>query len=328
MIVTLEDSLFTSSPTLQLLSVIRLGFEGWHLIQTDPVFDPAADRAVNRWLARQDESAREEVQLTFEMGLEEAALGIPLERSLRITEDPASDWSANPPCVSLEVALPLLRAPLRVLVENRQNDGAFLQTVAPRPWREKLRQAIQRRWIELEHGGGADMQARLATLTREEALRLWAMFDSDAREPGKPSELSERLCGTCHQQKVPYHRLQRRSIENYLPVKALESWAYTGGRNRRSSRRRIVAAFSHMQPEQRHHYNMKGGFERDRRSPGSKIPPMYDEHLENPDLQHGFGNDIADLFQERTFPLREEWLAKDGQQQEMLDMVQAILRYM
>src|SRR5215204_7323557 len=99
---------------------MRLGFEGWHLIQTDPVFDLAADRAVNRWLAMQDLSAREEVQLTFEIGLEEAALGVPLENSLRITEIPAPDWRVNPPRVPLDLALLLLRTPLRLLVENRQ----------------------------------------------------------------------------------------------------------------------------------------------------------------------------------------------------------------
>lgn len=59
MIVILEDPVFASSPTPQLLSAIRFGAEGWHLVQTDPVFDPAADRAVNRWLAAQDQSARE-----------------------------------------------------------------------------------------------------------------------------------------------------------------------------------------------------------------------------------------------------------------------------
>jgi hypothetical protein len=138
----------------------------------------------------------------------------------------------------------------------------------------------------------------------------------------------QRLRGVCLERRVPYHRLQRRAIENYLPVRALEAWAYLGTEKVRTPRRRAVAAFASMSEAHRHHYNMKGGFERDRRDPSAGIPELYGELADHKDLQSGFANDIAVLFQERDFPIREEWLAKDGHQQETLDMVQSIFRHL
>ena len=71
---------------------------------------------------------------------------------------------------------------------------------------------------------------------------------------------------------------------------------------------------------------MKGGFERDRRGDNASIPALYGDLADSRDLQSGFGSDISALFKERAFSIREEWLVKDGQQQETLDMIQSILR--
>ena len=328
MIVILEDPVFASSSTSQLLTAIRFGVEGWHLIQTDPMFDPAADRAVNRWLAAQDQSTREEVELAFAIGVEEEALGSPSATYLQIGEVPQADWSSVPLRLSMELALRLLRKPLRLLVENRQNDGAFLRRVVPEPWRRKLLQSIANGWVEIGHGGGSDMRSQISASTYEATLRLWALFDSDAREPGRPSPASEELRKTCLEKRVPHHRLKRRAIENYLPVKALEAWTYLGKGNLRTMRRRAVAAFAGMSEAHRHHYNMKGGFESDRRDPSTGGSEFYGELAHHRDLQGGFGHEIAALFQRQDFQIREEWLANDGQQQETLEIVQAIFRHL
>lgn len=266
--------------------------------------------------------------MAFAIGVEEESLGSPSAIYLRIGEVAQADWSSTPPRLPIETALRFLRKPLRLLVENRQNDGAFLRRVVPEPWRRKLLRSLDNGWVEIGHGGGSDMRSQILASTQDEALRLWALFDSDAREPGRPSPASEELRGVCLEKQVPHHRLQRRAIENYLPVRALEAWAYLGKGNVRAQRRRAVAAFASMPEAHRHHYNMKGGFERDRRDPSAGIPELYGELADHKDLQSGFANDIAVLFQERDFPIREEWLAKDGHQEETLDMVQSIFRHL
>jgi hypothetical protein len=235
----------------------------------------------------------------------------------------AADWNANPRRLPLHQAIPILRRPLGLLVENKRNDGAFLRAVTPKPWRDHLLRALARGSVEIIHGGGADMRPLLDASAQEQCLRLWALFDSDAREPGRPSTASEALRKACLQKGVAHHQLRRRAIENYLPVKALEAWIDTGPRDRREDRRRRVAAFAAMDPEFRHHFNMKGGFERDRRE---GIPGFFLPHADHRDLQSGFGREIAELFYEGRFQIAEEWLAKDGQYPETLSMVQSILR--
>jgi hypothetical protein len=170
------------------------------------------------------------------------------------------------------------------------------------------------------------MRARLEEVaTREEAIRLWAMFDSDAREPGRPSARSEELRQSCLKRGIAYHRLLRRESENYLPAKALQAWAQISAGNLRKSRRRKADAFADMRPEQRHHFNMKGGFRADL---GHGIPSLFDSVAGHADLQSGFGEDIAALYRDQRISIREDWLARDGQQEETRQMIQAILQRM
>jgi hypothetical protein len=326
LIVILEDEVFSSPRTdsLALLSLFRLGYEGQHRIQTDPLYIPEADQALNRWLAVLEPTLREAVVLALESGLEGDASGIPSDVTVRVTADQTSDWESAPPRLPLPVALPFLRRPLRILVENRHNDGAFLKVVAPPPWREEYLKLQKAGWIELDHGGGlGDMQIRAETARHEETLRLWALFDSDAREPGVPSQRSESLRRTCLEARIAHYQLRRRFIESYLPVYALLAWAYRSSRAVRSARREMAEAFASMDPLQRHHYNLKGGFNKDRQT---GIPSFYGSHAEDRRLQAGFGESIGALFHEEDFPIQEEWLIRDGQRAETTEMLQSLFR--
>ena len=323
MIVLLEDDIFASPHNrLDLLTVLQLGFMSWHWVQTDPPYEPLADRNINRWLHQRDEETRKEVELALEIGMEQAVFGLSSDLSIRIGDVQAAEW-ANPPRLPLPEALRLLHKPLRLLVENQHNDGAFLLAVAPSPWRSRLDEALAQGRVEIGHGGGSDMKTQLDKASLEEGLRLWALFDSDAREPGRPSAASEALRQICLRKGIPYHQLSRRASENYLPVQALQAWAHTSPGNLRASRRRRTDAFASMRPDQRYHYNMKHGFQGDRKD---SIPPHYGTYADHADLQNGFGGDIASLYYQEHFPVREEWLAKDGQQAETLAMVQSILK--
>lgn len=325
MIILLADELFASgNEDLPLLSLLHLGYERRHSLQTDPGYEPEADREVNRWLARQSERVREEVLITLKAGLKTDAHGVPAESVVRIVCREQPDWGANPPDLPLAMALPLLRRPLRLLVEDAPNDGAFLQTVAPNLWRRRLQEALEKKWVEIGHGGGLSRMRSVAESVRhEDILQLWLLFDSDAREPGQPSRQSEELRHACLRAGIPHHQLLRRASENYLPVKALQAWAESSSGNLRTLRRRKANAFASMSPDHRHHYGMKHGFQKDRQE---GISAFYGAFADHADLQDGFGRDIASLYRQEHFPIREEWLEKDGQYSETLAMVQSILR--
>ena len=320
MIVIIEDEVFAApSNSLDLLGVFQLGATGRHRVQTDPLY-PSPGSKLERWLQRlADESLRDEVKLALEIGLEQDARGLPADISIRITADRQPRWTSSPPRLPLKTAHSFLQEKLRLLVENRHNDGAFIRAVAPGSVREELSKALEDGWIEIEHGGGMDMRTRIETASRQEAMRLWALSDSDAREPGRPSKLQEALGRLCAHRGVAHHLLQRRASENYLPPQALEAWVYSGPKSTHDSRRDTVKTFARLKPKQRHHYNMKRGFNGDR----PNIPSLFDDCSQHPHLQSGFGENIAVRFHQ---PIQEEWLRKDGQQPETLAMVQSILR--
>ena len=262
--------------------------------------------------------------MALETGLEEDDSDIPSDLVIRIGSVQAPDWEANPPRLSVSAGLAVLRRPLRLLLENRHNDGAFLRTVAPPPWRERYLKLLNDGWIEIDHGGGlSDMRTRAGSVRREEAMRLWALFDSDAREPGRPSPQSELFRAICDSAGIAHHQLRRRHIESYLPVQALMAWVSLGTKATRKARRQTAEAFAAMPAPQRHHYNMKGGFQKDRLH---GIPAFFGAHADDPRLQAGFDESIAMLFHQQDFPIREEWLIRDGQSPETTEIIQSIFR--
>ncbi len=133
-------------------------------------------------------------------------------------------------------------------------------------------------------------------------MRVWVLFDSDAQQPGQPSRDSEALRNTCTEAALPHHQLQRRSIENYLPPRALYEWA--GQRRGEPATRllRKVQAFEALKPTtDRHHVDMK-------------------EQLEN--------DHLAELFREEWFNIEPVWLQNDGQGPELEAIAQVLFERM
>jgi len=324
-IVLVEDGVFASrrSEPLDLLALLRLGFEGRHLVQTQPPWEPGKTTlAVNCWLAEQSTQVREQAELVLTVGIEEA-VRFPSALTVSIVDGVTPAW--NPPRLPLAEALRVLMQPLRLLVEDAENDGAFLRTVAPEHWREALERSLGQGWIELEHAGGITrMATRLKGRSASELLRFWVLFDSDACEPNQPSAQSEDLRKLCGGQGVAHHQLRRRAAENYLPIPALARWAKMGPRGKRKERQATYLAFKEMEAVCRHHYHMRDGFAKDEEK---GIPTSYGDFAHRPELRDGFGPNVRGLFKQEQFRFQEEWLRRDGQQEETSRIVQAILRY-
>lgn len=122
------------------------------------------------------------------------------------------------------------------------------------------------------------------------------MFDSDALYPGEKDESTDELTRLCMDVGVAFHCLERRAIENYLCRRALNAWAAHEPRQQRAYGARVEAfygPFMSANPARRHHFNMKGGFQKDQnRAPGAR--DLY-EGIPDRDkaaLHGGFGNDI------------------------------------
>lgn len=240
-----------------------------------------------------------------------------------------SRWKAEGgPALRPLDAVRLLQAPLRLLVENGRNDGAFLRRVAVRRQHEAFDLALRMGWVVFEHAGGLQEMGEtideISNLDHGDAaswvrwLRLWVMFDRDAHpdDRGKPSKESEdvlarvRTLQSITGQPWPgYQRLSRRAIENYLPKKGLDGFVR---RPHGDSRRRQAAHEAFFHEEMNHgedllraSFHMARGFCAD----GQPIDPMYATLSPGKviDLSRGFGPDVKKLWAEQS-SIRPEWI--------------------
>ncbi len=85
MIVIVEDGVFASRryDAFDLVALLRLGFQGRHLIHIDPPWGPEEPLAVNRWLAKQAPALKEVAELALSTGIEESVL-FPPALTLRV----------------------------------------------------------------------------------------------------------------------------------------------------------------------------------------------------------------------------------------------------
>jgi len=90
---------------------------------------------------------------------------------------------------------------------------------------------------------------------------------SDSRYPGEVTKTVLKVKEYCDKVgDVPYAILQKRKIENYLPIAVL--WSRHVPRKLRN----IYKAFVSLTPEQQDHYEMKKGFEKDKKTGHAIIP--------------------------------------------------------
>jgi len=330
----------TPNTKLELISLIQLGIDGRHLIQTDPV--NAVE--IEEWLAKLAEldiQACEACELALNSGFildrEEQDNGLsPL--TIRITTpDNQPNWENQTPILPLNQATrQFLMQPLTLFLENRRNDSAFLKAVATGVRKTELNRLLQNNWIKFETGGGIteilEWVKEISTQP-EHYWRSFALFDSDALKPGKPSQDSDALVQACDN-RVFYHQLKRRAIENYLPLAALSVWMGINVHKKVNgfSRQKLVNAFAKLNPEQRHHYNMKNGFKGDFKDEQDELKKVGDFYHDldvqfKKTLACGFNSrneNIAELFKEQDFKIQEQWLLQDGQQSEIAPMLDHI----
>jgi hypothetical protein len=316
------------SYSLELLAIIGLCFEGRHALLVEPPYDPDQEHPeVTPWLRTLPEQLRQEVQYALEAGPVAASQYTSSRPCIRVEEVAHCLWETEEPVLTPDIALRLLRRPLKLLVENRRSDGAFLRKMMSPKYRKSFEESLEKGWLEIENGGGlGELKKRVEVAVSQKDMlecgRMWVMFDSDAREPGKASKEAGGFlmyCRECHQEfSLPWpvgaHMLERRSIESYLPLKSLQGWASMGGPEA-EERRRKVESLAKLASGQRFHYNMKGGLlgdlpaekRRSYRESGMLIseedlPPLFQQVSDlqvRRHLQKGFGDEIADLFHDK-----------------------------
>ncbi len=152
-----------------------------------------------------------------------------------------------------------------VLVENASTDGGFLRLVV-----DKLRPGLRRHFVGAQPnldvrqaGGIGELPKELMRLHGERAssrpsgsapARIVVLCDSDGTQPGEISHNARLVQDAGRAAGVPVHVLDKRSIENYIPVQALQVVSEV-----RREKVAAVAALWKLAPAAYDHYPMKQG---------------------------------------------------------------------
>jgi len=225
--------------------------------------------------------------------------------NILISPDGAATVDQNPPwSLTALAARKLVVRPLRLVFENDNSDQAFVTSVVT-----SFATWCQRGWIAPDMGGGAAMERDIETSAADPAARwrTFYMFDSDRLHP---SELSidwrppngdgcqgfrfEVACAAMPQTR--WHRLNRRSIENYLPQVVLDAVDVSA----------TSVLFGSSVGSMANHYNLKRGLAGDGvlpQDPGKVVRASRSQGFwnalppeESSVLERGFGRDISNQF--------------------------------
>lgn len=231
----------------------------------------------------------------------------PRTNSVRISVSPAGVASpvGEPPwTLSADATSEVVNRPLRLNLENDDSDRRFLASTVP-----SLSSWCARGWVEPVMGGGATMGAKI-TAAGADVVARWRtffVFDSDRLHPdefangwappggdGCQGYRFEVLCVAIPRQR--WHRLERRSIENYLPASVLYPLKAD----------LTATLFSPAVGIMAHFYNMKLGLRGDGISPAhpnktvragrSQGAWMALPASDVATLEPGFGSNVADEF--------------------------------
>lgn len=297
-----------------LFELFNFAFRRRHrvIVQRGPLF--------KRWWGSLPDDAREKYDDALHASVE-AESREPSEHEFRV--------GTGAGCVSVDDTIERLGRPFLLFLENERSDRAFLESVALTSHRDRLRWMHRQGWIAFRSHGGISTIKKLLTQELEEfpedTWRMFAIFDSDAPAPGKPSGEAQGVAQACTERRVPHRMLGRRSIENYLTRPALERWA-NGQSNPDALRGRIEALYGesfNQRPERRYHFLMKTGFQR-----MSPLDPIYDGVPENikRSLREGFGTHACDAFTPDL--VQEVDLRDESAWDELSEMIEAMIRSM
>jgi len=212
---------------------------------------------------------------------------------------------------SVSEAIIYFNLPLLIILENSNNDGYFIDALI-REFKNKAKK-IERfkneRWIKYGMGGGSEniLHYILGELKEfngnNKFLKCFVLIDSDLEYPQVNNKKRKKLIDFFKKHNIPYHILEKREIENYLPVDIFENLDLTNN---------FIKSYKKLSSIQKDYIDIQNGFQENKKGIEKKKPEVYNfysdlSEKDFEDLRHGiknlfenFKNDYPKLFEKAT----------------------------
>jgi hypothetical protein len=338
--IIIEESVFRDDRGVEhyadILALFRLGLNR-HTIEIEPAKSPL----FAGWLEQEGARTGRMCRQVLAEGVKRRARTRRM-RTVRVADVATATWDTTPRLPVTEAAR-LLKRPLRILLENGRNDRNFLRIITRLVDGFDLHRLVADEMVEIATNGGIDEnRVWIMGLRPEEPHGMWAMCDSDAlcawswpADRSVPKEFGDgakKLWEACRDRGVYLHVLQRRAIDNYVPLPVIQQWSF----HREDKRKDIYEALVGLSAEQRHHYNMKDGFSAKRDQEYTLRADSIFAKLDagtRATLEDGLNTrtfSVAGLFDEERLHAEMKihifprWLLQDGQEAEAQRIAQSI----
>jgi len=189
------------------------------------------------------------------------------------------ECNSSPTTFNLEEAKRYFIQPFIIILENRLNDSYFLNAlIANFKKRGKtIKRHLDNGWLDYGNGGGLDnitnevnaMMRPFENLPKEnyKYLRCFVLVDSDKKFPNDTTKQNrENLFEFLNSVGIPYHELEKREMENYLPDEAIETIENNND---------FIQAFLRLNDLQKDYFDLKEGFTENLNSSSEKVQALY-----------------------------------------------------
>ena len=168
-----------------------------------------------------------------------------------------------------------------VVLENSQNDSRFIEVLSEvfRKHGKRFRRHYENGWLDYGNAGGCTniinfiegkkKAFRALPKQNEKYLRCYVVIDSDKRFPDDSSDTRKRLITYLEKNDVPYHILEKREMENYMPDEIISGFEMD---------QTYFSAYLRLNEIQKDFFDLEKGFNVNRKTNlHPKVNSLYEE---------------------------------------------------
>lgn len=217
-------------------------------------------------------------------------------------------------CFNVSDGIKFFNSPLMIILENSDNDGYFIDAIL-REFKTKsktIKRFKAENWVRYAMGGGSDNIIHYVEAEKRHFngdirfLKFFVLIDSDLEYPHTPNTKRRRLEDYFNQNSIPYHILEKREIENYLPDNLLGAIDIEN---------RFVKSYLDLSSQQKDYIDIEKGFQSNQNNIQQNKPLVY--NLYSNLTSQGFDNlrvGLKDEFQnfKNEYPKLFAMATQDG----------------